>query len=122
MENTASSSGHDDIEAGVGALGRVTLLQPGDSSEAIYDDWAATYEADLTRYGYLSPALCAEALSEMLLDHTRFDVAVVDYGCGTGLAGVELARVGLINITGIDLSQGMLDVARTKSVLSLIHI
>lgn len=109
---------HQDIEVGQGALAKVTLLQAGDSSEAIYDEWSTTYEADLTQYGYVSPTLCARELAGLLTDRDLTTISVVDYGCGTGLVGVELAELGFGNITGVDLSKGMLDMAAEKQVYS----
>ena len=40
----------------------------------------------------------------------------MDAGCGTGLVGIELAKLGAKEIVGLDISQGMLDVARKTGV------
>ena len=114
--NEAKVSVHSDIEVGTGPLAQVTLLAAGDSSEQIYDDWAATYESDLVRNGYLSPALCVDALAAAVGDADLTSLAVVEYGCGTGLVGAELASRGVTDVTGVDLSRGMLDIAAAKRV------
>lgn len=44
------------------------------------------------------------------------NLEVLDAGCGTGLFGTFLAEAGGKNIDGIDLSPGMLEVARNKGV------
>ena len=99
-------------DPGAGPLKKVTLLQAGDSSEAIYDEWATRYEADLLdEYGYVSPTTSANALVEGLDDLSS---PIADYGCGTGLVGEVLRDLGCTTIDGIDYSAGMLDVARAK--------
>ena len=42
--------------------------------------------------------------------------AILDLGCGTGRHALELARQGF-RVTGVDLSDGMLEVARGKAVV-----
>jgi SAM-dependent methyltransferase len=101
-------------DEGEGVLASVTDFQPGVSSEALYDDWAATYDSDLVdRYGYNSPGVAAGRFADMLSDKSG---AVIDYGCGTGLVGEALATHGFDTIDGFDLSHGMLDVAAGKGV------
>lgn len=106
-------------DTGSGPLAKVTLLEDGDSSEAIYDEWAADYDADLVeQFGYRSPALVADRLASMLDDR---DATVVDYGCGTGLSGAALAAAGFSTIDGVDLSAGMLDIAGATGHYRALH-
>lgn len=79
----------------------VAKLEPGGSSEAIYDEWARAYDRELTDVGYNSPPLVAETLAGMLADRSA---PIIDYGCGTGLSGAALAAVGFVEIDGADLS------------------
>ena len=44
------------------------------------------------------------------------DAQILDMGCGTGLVGVELHKLGYRNIDGLDLSQKCLGVAEGKGV------
>lgn len=100
-------------DSGTGPLKKVTELQDGDSSAAIYDEWAGDYETDLVdQFGYVSPRTAANALAELLDDPST---TIADYGCGTGLVGTELQRHGFTQLHGIDYSAGMLEVARTKN-------
>lgn len=94
-------------------LQRVYGLTSTDEAEQVYDEWAATYDTDtVDGMGYVAPALAAEQLAE----HITTPATVLDAGCGTGLAGAELAdRVDVV-IDGVDLSQGMLDKAATLGV------
>ena len=44
------------------------------------------------------------------------DAKIIDFGCGTGILGVELVQAGFTNITGVDGSPQMLEVAMSKEV------
>lgn len=95
-------------------LGRVSHLEDGDSSRDIYDGWSADYDSDLLEgFGYVSPAIAAEVLNELVGDRKS---DIIDYGCGTGLVGQALAKRGFSSIDGIDISEGMLSEARAKQV------
>ena len=95
-------------------LSRVSHLEDGDSSRDIYDDWSGSYDSHLIEeFGYISPEIAAQALSDEI-DAPR--VAIIDYGCGTGLVGQALNQQGFTTVDGIDISQGMLDEARRKQV------
>jgi predicted TPR repeat methyltransferase len=79
----------------------------------IYRDWARAYDQDTVGgMGYVGPALAAETLAPLL----PAGAVVLDAGCGTGLAGAELARLGVTTIDGIDISSEMLAEAAAKGV------
>ncbi|MFC4349955.1 class I SAM-dependent DNA methyltransferase [Fodinicurvata halophila] len=93
-------------------LRRVYALD-GDKEETrrVYAEWAEQYDRDtLDGMGYVAPGLVAKELSGLVAR----DAKVLDAGCGTGLAGVELKKLGFGDIDGIDLSGEMLEVAREK--------
>lgn len=95
-------------------LGRVSHLEDGDSSRDIYDDWSDNYDSHLLEeFGYISPEVAAQTLSDEI---EASDVAIIDYGCGTGLVGQSLNQQGFLTIDGIDISAGMLEQARAKQV------
>ncbi len=74
-----------------------------------YDEWAQSYDDDLTSWSYRAPAVVAEAVV------TRLPAAgsVLDVGCGTGLVGRELRARGFAGqILGLDISQASLEIAR----------
>ena len=83
------------------------------STRTLYDDWAASYEAEVAENGYATPGRCAEALKAHV---DNLDAPILDFGCGTGLSGLALKLAGFEVIDGVDLSAEMLDVARTKGV------
>ena len=80
----------------------------------IYDNWAQGYETQLLdEWGYTSPQTAVKLLaSAMQLD----GVHVLDAGCGTGLVGLALNEAGIVHLSGIDYSPGMLAEARQKGV------
>lgn len=80
---------------------------------ALYDDWAASYDAEISENGYATPGRCAKALASVAQDLTK---PVLDFGCGTGLSGMALRLAGFDTLDGVDLSPGMLARAREKSI------
>lgn len=97
-----------------GLLKAASTLQPGDSSEAIYDEWSGSYDADLQdEWGYIAPRLAVDALDNLV---DRATVEIADLGCGTGLVGAELQSRGYQTVDGFDISDGMLEQARAKEI------
>ncbi len=79
--------------------------------EAAYDEWAQNYDADVGQTGYLNPAMMAG----MVARHLAADAGeILDVGAGTGIIGEVLAALDYGPLVAIDLSEGMLDVARAK--------
>ncbi|WP_245985933.1 tetratricopeptide repeat protein [Azospirillum thermophilum] len=79
-----------------------------------FDLFAAEFDSKLAELGYRAPALLAEALGRLgpVPDRT---LAVLDAGCGTGLCAAAL-RPYAATLTGVDLSAGMLDLARARKL------
>lgn len=85
----------------------------GESMRRYYDDWADSYDTDLRENDYRTPGRCAAALAAHLDDKAA---AILDFACGTGISGVALHDAGFTTIDGTDISDGMLEKARTKGV------
>ncbi len=97
-------------------------LHTQDATNALYDQWAASYDAEVSDNGYATPGRCAEALFDCLPEP---QTPVLDYGCGTGLSGLALKLAGFNLIDGFDPSSEMLDGARGKNIyrnLSLLDL
>jgi len=93
---------------------RVLHAADADELASAYADWAGNYDADLVgEMGYRAHATVAQTLRSVL---DPSDARVLDAGCGTGLVGVELARLGYAHIDGIDYSTDMLAEAAKKAV------
>lgn len=81
---------------------------------SLYDEWASSYDTDLVQpnQDYVAPTLAAATLAKYLSPEQPLDkIQILDAGCGTGLVGAALAKLGAKHISGIDLSPGMLKVA-----------
>lgn len=94
-------------------LDKAYTARDADSTRALYDNWSASYEDEIGKNGYATPARCAEALASFAPDKT---LPLLDFGCGTGLAGLALKLAGFGVIDGVDLSPQMLDQARAKDI------
>lgn len=94
-------------------LERVHRSKSVDDAKRVYGDWATTYDQTLSAYGYKSPWLVASIITARISDRAT---PILDVGCGTGMSGQGLSQVGFSVIDGIDLSQEMLDEARTKDI------
>ena len=78
--------------------------RPVEETIAVYADWAATYDAEVTSRGYRTPARLAAALSAVA-DQTT---PLLDFGCGTGIGGAALRQAGFETIDGTDITKEML--------------
>jgi predicted TPR repeat methyltransferase len=94
-------------------LDRIYAANDQDAINSLYDEWSATYEAEISANGYATPARCAEALAAYMPDKTT---PVLDFGCGTGLSGMALRLAGFEVIDGVDLSPQMIAVAAEKGI------
>jgi predicted TPR repeat methyltransferase len=76
-----------------------------------YDEWAASYEDSMRNVGYMHPAM----VSSMVGRHVAIGAGtVLDAGCGTGIIGEILSALGQADLTGIDASRKMLDLAAER--------
>lgn len=104
--------GHD------GHLGAVYDAKKPEEVAGHYDRWAETYDADMAVAGYRHPAICLALLSRHL---PRGGEPLLDAGAGTGLVGEWLGIMGYPRVEALDISEGMLAVARKKGIYSAVH-
>ncbi len=83
-----------------------------------YDDWADQYDTEMASLGYRHPAICLALLCRHL---PAGAVPILDAGAGTGLIGEWLRIVGYPSAEALDISPGMLAVARRKGVYDRLH-
>lgn len=111
-------------------LNRVFAASSTEESRRLYDEWAATYDSDMQAHDFTAPRLVAEGVARGLkLNHLQRDpgqmlkgLRIVDAGCGTGTVGNELAKMGAEDIDGLDISEGMLEVARKSGAYKALKI
>ncbi len=94
-------------------LDNIYSVEGGDAMQRYYDDWAASYDADLAANDYRTPGRCAAMLARHVGDRAT---PILDFACGTGISGAALNAAGFTVIDGTDISAGMLEKARAKGV------
>ena len=87
---------------------------PDDYIRQEFDGFSASFDTKLQKLQYRAPELVISAVEqECGPPEPRWDV--LDAGCGTGLCGPQI-RPWAASLTGIDLSEGMLEKARGRGV------
>ena len=73
-----------------------------------YDDWTknAQFNQDMIDWEYTAPVNTVQLLDKYIHDK---NIKILDAGCGSGLAGIELKKRGFTNIYGVDFSKSMLN-------------
>ncbi|MBU0728772.1 MAG: tetratricopeptide repeat protein [Proteobacteria bacterium] len=99
--------------------GTPTHKAPADYVVDTFDRYAAHFDYQLTeKLGYQVPGILKDALIQTIGD-TRFAHGL-DLGCGTGLSG--LAFRGLTKtLSGVDLSERMLEKAESKNIYDKLY-
>jgi predicted TPR repeat methyltransferase len=104
-------------------LSRVFAAKTTEESRALYDQWAASYDSDMVTHDFAGPRLVAEAVSKHLPNISPSEAKILDAGCGSGAVGIALNKLfSYQTIDGLDISQGMLDVARKAGVYRELEI
>lgn len=88
-------------------------LTDSEGAVQFYKKWATDYDANMQSLAYISPQKLAESLSDTI---RMKQPVVLDVGCGTGLTGVELCKKLSCKIDGIDISEEMIEVARSREL------
>lgn len=93
-------------------LDKAYALEGAAETRALYNDWSASYDAEVGANGYATPGRVARALVGVVSDP---DTPILDYGCGTGVSGMALRAAGLGVVDGMDPSPEMLKGAAEKN-------
>ncbi|WP_419946136.1 class I SAM-dependent DNA methyltransferase [Candidatus Poriferisodalis sp.] len=105
----------DSTAAGLGLKEAYSVDGP-EATRELYASWADTYETIfLAEHGYEYHLYVAAAFCDSSGELEKLDGPVLDVGCGTGVVGEELARLGVPVIDGIDISPEMLAKANAKT-------
>lgn len=106
---------NDSARHAVAALsGETTATAPATHVEQLFDELSGSFDSHLEQLGYRVPEMLKEMLVALAGEQSRFDRAI-DLGCGTGLSGVQF-RAMVTHLTGLDLSQKMVEIARAKGI------
>jgi predicted TPR repeat methyltransferase len=91
------------------------LTAPPEYIKTLFDAYADHYDVHLLKnLDYHLPTLFQEAIS-VVLQQPQAKLAIADLGCGTGLCGAVLKPYAK-TLTGVDLSEKMLAIAKQKSL------
>ena len=83
-----------------------------------YDKWAEMYDEDINSFGYVIPAVLAGLMGR----HVHpLDGPILDAGAGTGLTGWIVSLLGYQGLVAMDLSSGMLELARKRGMFKAFH-
>jgi predicted TPR repeat methyltransferase len=97
---------------------RLYDINDGDEIRSHYDQFAASYDDELTSRGYAQPDRVADAVTAA---GVPTDARILDAGCGSGLSGRALAERGYRHIDGCDYSTEMLTLAAKSGVYGTLH-
>ena len=98
------------VRSGVSKSFNVNSIE---DQQAAYDSWANDYEADLCGLGYRIQSMIAATFVRFVPADTA---PILDAGCGGGIQAEPLVMLGYGPFVGIDLSEGMLEIARGKNL------
>jgi ubiquinone/menaquinone biosynthesis C-methylase UbiE len=101
-----------------GFLGAVYDAKGTEAVAELYDKWAASYDAEMAEAGYQHPQACVALFARHVM---RGSAPVLDAGAGTGLIGQWLQTLGYPEVEALDISKGMLDIARRKGLYADYH-
>jgi ubiquinone/menaquinone biosynthesis C-methylase UbiE len=101
-----------------GFLGAVYDAKGTADVAALYDRWAETYDAEMEEAGYQHPQACVALFARHVM---RGSAPILDAGAGTGLMGQWLQTLGYPEVEALDISEGMLEIARKKNLYSAYH-
>ena len=90
-----------------------------DDTRDLYAQWSTSYDQEVAENGYATPSRAAKALASHVED---LRTPVLDYGCGTGLSGMALRKVGFSNLHGIDVSKEMVTIAKEKKAYQTLRV
>ena len=79
-----------------------------------YKNWANLYDTDMSSWCYAYPLQLNKILTNKL--RLKKTIKILDAGCGTGYVAKVLNKLNYKNITGIDFSEEMLAIARSKKI------
>ena len=95
--------------------GNTSKEPPKEYVKNLFDDYAQKFNESLVeKLQYKLPFIIKEFIYKSNNSRSKFK-KIIDLGCGTGLAGPDLRKIG-DNLTGIDLSSNMIDKARKLDI------
>ncbi|NEN93028.1 MAG: class I SAM-dependent methyltransferase [Okeania sp. SIO3H1] len=108
--------------------GAHVLSGDAEKIQEYYDQWAAAYDSDVSNEEYIGPKYIADLLANLkgdnglkAIDASNKNIEILDAGCGTGLVGIVLKQKGYHHVDGSDLSEGMVEKARSTGAYNVLE-
>ncbi len=93
---------------------------PDECIHQLYERFSTYYESNMCDdLEYAGPSQLREVIDQALGDRTN--LSILDLGCGTGLAGLEVADRA-DRLVGIDLSPEMIEQAKERNIYHEFHV
>ena len=108
-----------DTNKGLGLYDNLDLSARENDQELldVYKKWASIYDQDNDNVlGTVSQPNSVQIFHKHLSDKNQ---KIIDIGCGTGLVGLELSKLGYTSFDGVDISKEMIDIAISRGYRSL---
>lgn len=100
--------------------GKVSGNAPPEYSKQLFDEYSSNFDDHLVRrLGYSMPEMIRMELITLSGNNMHFN-RLLDLGCGTGLVGLSL-KPYTNDLTGVDVSGRMLEIARARNIYSALH-
>ncbi|GFR58493.1 Williams-Beuren syndrome chromosomal region 27 protein [Elysia marginata] len=96
-----------------------TFLDPSvgtENTSKIYGKYSKEYDEIMSKFQFKAPHYMVESLCRVVGDKDRTQIKILDMACGSGIAGEALYAAGFTQIDGLDGSEEMLAVSRSKAV------
>jgi len=94
-------------------LEKVYAAQTDEDRREAYNEWAKDYDKDVTEFGIQLPYVGACVFAKFVEIGTK---PILDAACGTGMHSMPLKMMGYQGFHGIDISDGMLAIAKEREV------
>ncbi|NEO52879.1 MAG: class I SAM-dependent methyltransferase [Okeania sp. SIO3B5] len=105
-----------------------TLSGDAEKIQTYYDKWAVAYNSDVSNEQYIGPEYIVNLLTTLksnnglkTVDSSDRQIKILDAGCGTGLVGTVLKQKGYHGVDGADLSEGMVEQARSTGAYNFLE-
>lgn len=102
--------------------GKTTQSAPHDYIKNLFDHYAYNFENHLIhKLEYTIPTVIFQKFCSLLAPDCRKIKHAIDLGCGTGLSGESFSRIADC-LSGVDLSEKMLQIAHNKNAYTNLHL
>jgi predicted TPR repeat methyltransferase len=122
LENLAALEPSDEVDGMARAAERIKAAPRSDAGYVrhLFDQFSADYDARMIgQLAYAGPQILLDLAGMVMPGRER--LAILDLGCGTGLAGVVFQPLAA-RLDGVDLSPAMIEKARARALYDRLEV